>query len=138
MTTPVSFVKNSICSQKLTLSHFQLTCSSFQATISPLFGQNTWRSVLEEVLVKRTKRGNAYTVVVFQPTWTRGLQHACAVDRGRGRLCCRQRTGAVPHYQLFRHVGWLNGISGGSFEQISFHNGDTRSDEQCHELRDVL
>ena len=59
MTTPVSFVKNSICSQKLTLSHFQLTCSSFQATISPLFGQNTWRSVLEEVLVKRTKRGNA-------------------------------------------------------------------------------
>lgn len=43
-----------------------------------------------------------------------------------------------PHYQLFRHVGWLNGISGGSFEQISFHNGDTRSDEQCHELRDVL
>ena len=60
MTTPVSFAKNSICSQKLTLCHFQLTCSSFQATISRLFGQNTWRSVLEEVLVKRTKRGNAY------------------------------------------------------------------------------
>ena len=43
-----------------------------------------------------------------------------------------------PRYQLFQHVGWLDGISGGSFEQTSFHNGDTRSDEQCRESRDVL
>ena len=43
-----------------------------------------------------------------------------------------------PRYQLFRHVGWLDGISCGSFEQTSFHNGDTRSDERCRESRDVL
>ena len=42
-----------------------------------------------------------------------------------------------PHYQLFRHVGWLNGISGGSFEQTFSHSGGTRNDEQSHESKGV-